>query len=209
MDIIQLRTQVKILCDKIDALDPLDEFTLSDLWDELTVLFAQDENATLTYFEECSDEAILFNLSSVIGYVSLLLQSVQFIDLIKIIAHKNEKFWGKANWVINYVEEMIMPKEYLNALKRCKTPSAWEKRNVLLFKQDDKLKAKITALRDLSQSRHLLIREQIELSFLEKIQSADSLEALQSIENELNNTATDVELIQKLLKYVREKQAFY
>ncbi len=68
---------------------------------------------------------------------------------------------------------------------------------------------KIAALRDLSQSRHLLIREKIELSFLEKIQSADSLAALQSIENELNNTATDVDLIQKLLKYVREKQAFY
>jgi len=54
-----------------------------------------------------------------------------------------------------------------------------------------------------------LIREQIELSFLEKIQSADSLAALQNIENELNNTATDVDLIKKLLKYVREKKAFY
>ncbi len=209
MDIIQLRTQVKILCDKIDALDPLDEFTLSDLWDELTVLFAQDENATLTYFEECNDEDVIHNLGSITDYISLMLQSQNFIDLIKKIAYKYERFWGKYDWVVNSVERMIMPKEYLNALKRCKTPSAWEKRNVLLFKQDDKLKAKITALRDLSQSRHLLIREKIELSFLEKIQAADSLAALQSIENELNNTATDVELIQKLLKYVREKQAFY
>ncbi len=70
-------------------------------------------------------------------------------------------------------------------------------------------KTKISNLYDLSQSRPLLIREKIELSFLEKIQAADSLADLQSIENELNNTATDIELIQKLLKHVQDKQAFY
>jgi len=209
MDIIQLRTQVKMLCDKIESLHPNDDFAFYDCWDELTLLFCKNETATALYFEECTDTLILSKLGSVIDYVSLMLQSQNFIDLIKKIARKNERFWGDYDWVVDSVERMIMPKEYLNALKRCKTPSDWEKRNVLLFKQDDKLKAKITALRDLSQSRHLLIREQIELSFLEKIQSADSLEDLQSIENELNNTATDVELIQKLLKYVREKQAFY
>jgi len=69
--------------------------------------------------------------------------------------------------------------------------------------------SKIITLRDLAQSRHLLIREQIELSFLEKIQAADSLAVLQSIDNELNNTLTDPELIKKLIKYTANKKAFY
>ncbi len=71
------------------------------------------------------------------------------------------------------------------------------------------LTAKVNAIRDLAQSRALLIREQTELSFLEKIQAADSLEALQSLENELNNTPTDPELIKRLLKYTADKKAFY
>ncbi len=73
----------------------------------------------------------------------------------------------------------------------------------------EKLKPSIQKIKDLAQSRHLLIREQIELSFLEKIQAADSLAALESLENELNNTPTDPELIKRLLKYTADKKAFY
>ncbi len=71
------------------------------------------------------------------------------------------------------------------------------------------LTSKISALRALSTRRPLLVREKMELDFLQKIQAADNIETLQSIENEVNSTPTDPELIKQLLHNINEKKAFY
>ena len=68
---------------------------------------------------------------------------------------------------------------------------------------------KISTLKTLSTRRPLLVREKIELDFLQKIAAADDLDILQSIENEVNSTPTDPELIKQLLHYVSEKKGFY
>ena len=65
-----------------------------------------------------------------------------------------------------------------------------------------------TELRELSTCRPLLIREQIELRFLQKIQAADTLESLQSIENEVISLATDETLKVQLVKCVEAKKRF-
>ena len=72
-----------------------------------------------------------------------------------------------------------------------------------------KISTSIDDLRQLRRRRPLLVREKIELDFLAKIQAADTLEALQSIENEVNSTPTDPELIKQLLHHVSEKKGFY
>ena len=69
--------------------------------------------------------------------------------------------------------------------------------------------SKIQAIKELSTCRPLLIREQVELRFLQRIQAAETLESLQSIENEVINLATDETLKVQLAKCVEEKKKFY
>jgi hypothetical protein len=209
MDINTLRTQVKILCDKIELLHPNDDFAFYDSWDELTLLLCKNETSTLIYFEECNEPLILSKLGSVIDYISLMLQSSKFIDLIKKIAKKNSFFWGEYDWVVDSVERMIMPKGHADALKKYKTPSAWEKRNALLSEQADKFDSKISTLHELSTRRPLLVRERFELTTLEKLQKADNLEQLENLKNEVENEATDAQLKTQLLKNIEEKKGFY
>ncbi len=73
----------------------------------------------------------------------------------------------------------------------------------------ERLNNKTAEIKTLSTRRPLLAREKIELDFLQKIQAADNLETLQSIENELSTTPTDPVLIQQLLHNINEKKAFY
>ncbi len=73
----------------------------------------------------------------------------------------------------------------------------------------NKIASKTTEIKTLSTRRPLLAREKIELHFLQKIQAADNLETLQSIENEVNSTPTDPELIKQLQRLVAEKKGFY
>ena len=101
------------------------------------------------------------------------------------------------------IENVFKTEEVVKALKE------WHKTLNLEVKVYSKIRSKISALRDLSTRRPLLTREKIELDFLAKIQAADTLEALQSIENEVNSTPTDPELIKQLLHYVNEKKGFY
>ena len=76
-------------------------------------------------------------------------------------------------------------------------------------KFSNNINSQIADLHELSTHRPLLIREQIELRFLQKIQAADSLESLQSIENEVISLATDETLKTQLAKCVEEKKRFY
>ena len=69
--------------------------------------------------------------------------------------------------------------------------------------------SKIQAIKELSTCRPLLIREQVELRFLQRIQAAETLESLQSIENEVISLATDATLKVQLAKCVEEKKGFY
>ncbi len=80
---------------------------------------------------------------------------------------------------------------------------------LMAMKYNEKLAAKSTEIKELATRRPLLAREKIELDFLQKIAAADSLELLQSIENEVNSTPTDPELIKQLLHNVSEKKGFY
>ncbi len=127
---------------------------------------------------------------------------------------------GSDTWsILIYKNQVIVKHVYDDLITTCLTTDLVKILKKYLFLLEnkifiknaffDKLRAKLNAIRNLSQSRPLLIREQIELFFLEKIQAADSLAALQSIENELNNTATDVDLIQKLLKSIENKKVLY
>ena len=77
----------------------------------------------------------------------------------------------------------------------------------LIFKR--RMVEKIAAVKELITRRPLLVREKIELDFLAKIQAADNIETLKSIENEVNSTPTDPELIKQLLHHVSEKKGFY
>ncbi len=81
-----------------------------------------------------------------------------------------------------------------------------------LRKLEDRLDPKfpkIAELKTLSTRRPLLAREKIEMDFLQKILKANSLADLQSIENEVNSTPTDPELIKRLLHNINEKKGFY
>jgi len=73
----------------------------------------------------------------------------------------------------------------------------------------DKYADKISTLRELSTRRSLLIREQFELEYLEKLQVVNSLEKLELLENELHNAVIDADLKTRLVKYTTEKKGFY
>ena len=104
-----------------------------------------------------------------------------------------------ADKIQSWQEKIDILKELLNANKQALAKEQFFER----------ISSTIAEIKELSTCRPLLIREQIELRFLERIQAAGTLESLQSIENEVISLATDETLKVQLAKCVEAKKRFY
>jgi hypothetical protein len=79
----------------------------------------------------------------------------------------------------------------------------------LLQSEVQNLLSKIFALRELSTHRPLLAREKFELAILEKLQKAENVEQLETLQKEVENELTDLELKTQLLTIIAKKKTFF
>ncbi len=83
--------------------------------------------------------------------------------------------------------------------------SAQEIKNILLEDFDKNTNSKISALLAISTQRPLLAREQYELDILQKLQQAQTTDAVQQLQSEVENNPTDADLKAILLKRIAKK----
>lgn len=75
---MDLLNQVEFVINKIKKLD-INDSKVYDYWNELTMILAKNEEATLKFLRETNNESIIDNLSSVFADVSNELKSHNFI----------------------------------------------------------------------------------------------------------------------------------
>ena len=192
--------------DKMKALHPMDEFGFLDLLDSLEKNMIFHPKWTQSYFKSCLEdhkngqntpeqEYAMNVLMGIFIELTWAFDSWEFVDTLKQLGQAYAHLPSMNLFVESAENAMLRLQKY----KREQAQAKLIERNANAIQE----------LKELSTCSPLLIREQIELRFLQKIQAADSLESLQSIENEVSSLATDETLKIQLAKCVEEKKRFY
>jgi hypothetical protein len=156
--------------------------------DEQAILLASDLSVAL------KKAIIIDGANSPSPYIWLLVDKYKYFIVEEIfpVGYQSEEYGISINW------SSKMPITFPFAIR-------YQQKQQFAARINNKT-AEITTL---STHRPLLIREKIELDFLQKIQAAHDLETLQIVENELNNTPTDPALLKQLLGLLNDKKEFY
>ena len=211
IDVKTLQKELEYLTVDFDNSHINDTHTHNKIWEQMIVLLIQSQQTTIDFLDSCLDLNLLQTIDCTFDAVSFYFQSPQFVQSVKRL---NNRFANQlAIYMVTIVENALLDPvedaDMLQIWQKHKNISWWRERNELLSKQKGRITNQTTELRELSTRRPLIVREQIELRFLQKIQAAETLESLQNIENEIISTAAEPELKAQLVKCVEEKKRFY
>lgn len=84
---MDLLNKVEVVINKIEKLH-INDPKIYDYWDELAMILAENEEATVKFLKETNDENIIDNLSSVFADVSAKLKSHNFIIVLNELEQK-------------------------------------------------------------------------------------------------------------------------
>lgn len=84
---MDLLNKIEAIINKIEKLD-INDSKIYDYWNELTMILAENEEATLKFLRETNNENVIDNLSSVFADVSNKLKSQNYIIVLNELEKK-------------------------------------------------------------------------------------------------------------------------